>query len=267
MDNPYFSIKVISDIVGIAPETIRHYERKNILKPSIEDSNGYRRYKMSDVCILGKARAYRQYGFSLNEIQRMVTEPNPDYAIEKMHGWAAEMEQKIFEEIAMLNAMKKKIEQVRSQHRKFSIQNRPEMLAIRTFTKGAPDLASIHAAKASAWYSNQIVTFPCWSFQGEQFKRRAWEDYSIYMAMMRSDLAKSEIILDDNILQLPACTCLYTSTISSVDEDRETTLAPILDYINAQGMNITGEVIWQTVYGHATENSFMYYRNCWIPIL
>jgi len=46
-DEDYLSIKEFAEIVGLTPETLRHYDRKDIFSPAkigIEGENNYRYY-------------------------------------------------------------------------------------------------------------------------------------------------------------------------------------------------------------------------------
>lgn len=270
MKYPHFNIGVASDIVGIAPETIRHYERKNILKPSVQDSNRYRLYTMPDICVLGRARAYREFGFSLEESHAIMSHHDIGFTVESFQSRASELEEKIFKELAVLGFLKKKIEnieKVRDNLGKFSMCNRPPMAGVHTFSNGTPDVASIKAAKVSEWYSNQIVTFPYWSFDGKRFEELDVEDFEIYMGVLESDLSTSDFMPEEGVVRHPARTCLYTATFSGIDEDRKKTFAPVVDYLHRHRMHVNGEVVWQTVIGHQCGESFKYYRNLWIPII
>ena len=72
MKRSKFKIGQVSKMMGIAPETIRYYERKKIITPPKDTDNGYRQFDIFDVCILGKARTYLRYGFSLEEAQELL---------------------------------------------------------------------------------------------------------------------------------------------------------------------------------------------------
>ena len=58
--------------LGIAPETLRHYEKKHIVHPEKSDSSGYRFFTMNDLCMLSKVRSFMQYGFSIDDSYRLV---------------------------------------------------------------------------------------------------------------------------------------------------------------------------------------------------
>lgn len=272
MENKPFSIGVASDIVGIAPETIRHYERKGIIEPEVQNDNHYRKYHMHDICILGRARAYREYGFTLDEAREMMSVPKIEFVVDKLQERADTLEKKIFNEISTLYSIKKKISDIRQAYQEigsFSIRNRPAMYATQTFRNGEPVTEQIKAGQAASWYGKQTITFPIWHFDAEQFEAENIQDYEVYMAVLESDAAVGEISLDSTGLgYLPPCTCLHTVTKCDINEEWKTTFAPVVSYMKQHGMHATGPIIWQTVTGHAGENEdgFVYCRNLWIPI-
>ncbi len=267
---PYFNIGIASDIIGIAPETIRHYERKDILKPSVQGSNRYRQYIMPDICVLARARAYREYGFSLEHANKMMSEENIDFTVQSLQTRANELESTIFKELALLGNIKRKIAdiaQVQADVGKFSMRNRPALRGVHTFCNGAPDIESIKVAKVSEWYSNQTITFTYWSFDGTRFENLDVEDFDIYMGILESDTTTTDLKAEQGVVHHPSRACLHTATISCIDDDRRKTFEPIVEYLHKNHMHVNGEVIWQTISGHTYGESCMYYRNLWIPLI
>ncbi|MCI0712328.1 MAG: heavy metal-responsive transcriptional regulator [Chloroflexi bacterium] len=67
-----YQIKQLSQIAGVSPETIRHYERIGILPRANRAENGYRVYTEDDVKRLLFVGRARQLDFSLNNIAEIL---------------------------------------------------------------------------------------------------------------------------------------------------------------------------------------------------
>lgn len=67
------NIKQFSEKTGLTQRAIRLYEEKGILKPARSAENKYRTFSTRDVAVAKKIAEFRQLGFSLNEIVKMLS--------------------------------------------------------------------------------------------------------------------------------------------------------------------------------------------------
>lgn len=66
------SISTLSTAYGLTPEALRYYEEKGLLSPERTASNGFRRFSINDVQMLGIIKSLQRQGFSLDEIHDVV---------------------------------------------------------------------------------------------------------------------------------------------------------------------------------------------------
>lgn len=66
------NIKQFSEKTGLTQRAIRLYEEKGIIKPTRLSENKYRSFNAHDVAVARKIAEFRQLGFSLNEIVKML---------------------------------------------------------------------------------------------------------------------------------------------------------------------------------------------------
>lgn len=59
---------------GVSPDTVRFYTKEGLLNPTKNPDNGYQNYNQSDFQRLTFARKARQLGFSLKEIQAILSQ-------------------------------------------------------------------------------------------------------------------------------------------------------------------------------------------------
>ncbi len=69
----YFSIGEAAEMVDMTPETLRHYDRIHLVKPSFKDQwTGYRYYSPQEIIRLHTVRALRYMDMSLAEIKKIL---------------------------------------------------------------------------------------------------------------------------------------------------------------------------------------------------
>jgi len=67
-----FPIGVLSSRSGVSVETIRYYERIELLAKPLRTAGGYRLYRLVDVERLAFIRRTRDLGFSLDDVGRLL---------------------------------------------------------------------------------------------------------------------------------------------------------------------------------------------------
>lgn len=86
-----FPIGILSERSGVNIETIRYYEKVNLLRKPVRSAGGYRLYESSDVDRLFFVRRARDLGFSLDETRRLLDlADQKSRSCQKVHGIAAE---------------------------------------------------------------------------------------------------------------------------------------------------------------------------------
>lgn len=66
-------VKDLSKLTGVSVQTLHHYDRIDLLKPSIRLANGYRVYSEKDLLQLQQIIALKFFGFALSQIKALLT--------------------------------------------------------------------------------------------------------------------------------------------------------------------------------------------------
>src|ERR1051325_8137276 len=72
------SISEVAQLAGVSVRTLHHYDEIGLLVPSARSENGYRRYSDEDVRRLMSVIVFKQLGFSLDAVQRLLDDPAVD---------------------------------------------------------------------------------------------------------------------------------------------------------------------------------------------
>src|SRR5271170_7904495 len=67
-----YTVKKLSELSGVTVRTLHFYEEIALLKPAYYGSNGYRYYEEKQLLQLQQILFFKELGFSLKEIQKVV---------------------------------------------------------------------------------------------------------------------------------------------------------------------------------------------------
>ena len=111
----YFSVGEAAKAVHTTSETLRHYDRIGLVKPSKKDEwTGYRYYTEQDIVRLNTVRALQLMDLPLREIKKVLEYDD----LEKIVDFLAQTEKKADEKIAALQYSKTKIQAAKADYEK-----------------------------------------------------------------------------------------------------------------------------------------------------
>jgi DNA-binding transcriptional MerR regulator len=71
-----YTVKQLADTAGVSVRTLHHYDNIGLLKPQRRDGNGYRLYGREAVVRLQQIMFFRELGFNLEDIRRILSQPD-----------------------------------------------------------------------------------------------------------------------------------------------------------------------------------------------
>ena len=73
-----YTVKQVAGMSGVSVRTLHFYDEVGLLKPAYHGGNGYRFYEEAQLLTLQQILFYRELGFELKEIQRVIRQPDFD---------------------------------------------------------------------------------------------------------------------------------------------------------------------------------------------
>lgn len=73
-----YTVKKLATLSGVSARTLHWYDEIGLLKPAYYGANGYRYYKQEQLLLLQQVLFFRELGFPLNDIQKMLTSSDFD---------------------------------------------------------------------------------------------------------------------------------------------------------------------------------------------
>ncbi|MBP6986001.1 MAG: MerR family transcriptional regulator [Alphaproteobacteria bacterium] len=99
-------VKDLSKMTGVSVQTMHHYDRIGLLKPSVRLANGYRLYSEKDLLKLQQIIALKFFGFELSKIKFLLDrEVNVRSHLEAQSGVLAEKAQTLIEASKTLDSI------------------------------------------------------------------------------------------------------------------------------------------------------------------
>lgn len=71
-----YTVRQVSGMSGVSVRTLHFYDEAGILKPAYHGQNGYRFYEQPQLLMLQQILFYRELGFSLKQIKRILSRPD-----------------------------------------------------------------------------------------------------------------------------------------------------------------------------------------------
>src|SRR5438045_192528 len=71
-----YTVKQVAAMSGVSVRTLHFYDETGLLKPAYCSANGYRHYEEPQLLMLQQILFYRELGFELKQIQRILGQPD-----------------------------------------------------------------------------------------------------------------------------------------------------------------------------------------------
>lgn len=114
MVKEYFTIGELASLRKVSTETLRHYDRIDLLKPEyIDSSTNYRYYSFSQGITLGVIIELRQLGIGLHEIKLLIKSHNVEHTLNALNDKGKELDEQIEELISLRNIIKQKVSNIK----------------------------------------------------------------------------------------------------------------------------------------------------------
>jgi DNA-binding transcriptional MerR regulator len=72
------TVSRLAKVAGVSVRTLHHYDEIGLLRPSNRNTSGYRFYSQADLERLQQILVFKEMGFPLEEVHRLLTEPGFD---------------------------------------------------------------------------------------------------------------------------------------------------------------------------------------------
>jgi len=126
-----YKIGDVSKILGISPDLMRYYEKKGIVRPCKDSTNDYRYYEAWDVNFLIECLWFKNFGFSMKKISKIVSDCSADELNSLLKDKKDEIAEEIRHKQMILERLERQIHSLETAKKAIGIcdvQDSPEMV-------------------------------------------------------------------------------------------------------------------------------------------
>lgn len=263
-----FKIGDVGILLGINPESIRHYEEYNIVQPNRKNGK-YRYYNVWDIRALTTARKYRKLGFSLEKIGQLINDTTLDDIQTAFMDNEAEIEKKITWYMNILKyskLLRNSTQNVIDSTNKYHIEERPPLYRIDLLKFYQLALYQEKQDLYRSWSQKSPFVNPSALFPGDLLSKG---DYDItYGLCIREEFADMlKIKPSKDVTYFPPQPSLYTTIKTSSNMILTyNSFAPIIQYLKEQGLKIKGDVISVIPLTIKEGDIYHSWHQIWVPI-
>jgi len=110
-----YQVKKLAEISGVSVRTLHLYDELGLLKPAHRGANGYRYYEKSQLLVLQQILLYRELGFELKQIKRIICKPSFD-RISALVSYRRVLEQNLMRTKKLIATVDKTIDYLKGKH-------------------------------------------------------------------------------------------------------------------------------------------------------
>lgn len=199
----YFSIGEISKLSNLSVQTLRHYDKLGLLKPSLVKDNGYRYYSLEQFYKLDFIIFYRKLGLSLLEIKEIISNKiNIKDVLGILQNQEYEIDRQINELQKQRNLIQKKNQYIKSMFTKplgaafLNEKPKKKIAKVNMANKDLEDAEiSFRKALNTLHKPNDLLTLEVvYEINYEEFNKKRAEKYNIYFNITDNDIEEDENI-------------------------------------------------------------------------
>ena len=260
MQSDKYKIGVLADISGVSAQTIRRYEEMGILVGKREENN-YRMYDPIELCTVLRAKMYRNYGFSLDELDLLF---NSD--IKSNSHLFSKRREKMLDEIKMLEC---KIACMDEQQKNLmkavhpytcEIVDRPELLVI--YYRSHEEI--LDSDLISEWAQFMPIVRPFVSFEPNLEKHEEIK-FKTGLCIPIKYLEFIDLPMNDEVFKLSSKKCISSMLyLNSNGNDADKGLRHVREYCTQNNLKMTGLAYGSTFYAVRNNKEIDSLTNIWI---
>ncbi|MCD7892402.1 MAG: MerR family transcriptional regulator [Erysipelotrichaceae bacterium] len=264
-----YTIGELAKILDVTAETIRYYERKNIIQPIKNKESGYRYYTTWDLHMIIRARCYLGFGFSIEEVADLLQKEK----LEDIDAILAKQEDVLQQNIIYQMNLLRKLRLNRSlindkenQQKQFCIQTRPGIYRIDTQKCYTLDLTNQERNELKKFCEYIPFVFSTALFPKNYIEEKN-KDFYFGIGIEEEYAQLFDVKENDYVHYYPPQTCLYMSFPSRSSQFLTyEVLEPAFNYMEENNLQLNGDVITQIVSMWKPEEEYFNLHNIWIPI-
>lgn len=268
-----YCIGEFAAILGVTADTLRLYEKHNIVKPTKDNSNNYRYFNDLDARDLLMSRWYRSMDIPLPDVALLMKESSLEQVMDQMQYTQQNLEDEIRQKTMLLN----KINEI---HKEFSdigsslytckLKKLPGMYRLKQTDKNALLNNDIVKSLVNTWMD--MLPYAFYSFKIEDMGTLLSEqenfDYSWGLTLSEAEAQKFNMDTDENVEYISPSACISATMLCTDGQYiTKSSLQFMIDYMKDNHYKIAGDVVGKLLLTEKNEGHNRSYLEVNIPVI
>ncbi|MCK8058348.1 MULTISPECIES: GyrI-like domain-containing protein [unclassified Fusibacter] len=257
-----FLIGEMAKLFNISTDTLRHYDRMDILKPEIDSQNDYRYYSIRSLFTLSRILFFKNLDISLSDIRGYMRQKNTLNLMSLLKKKDEELDEKIHRLLNLKMKIQNKLsllDNVKEMDGKIQVRHLNERYG--TFLT-IEDLSNEVEIKEAFKEARQFMKISSWLIEGQIYTSISQETieqgiFNKYRYFIEVVMLESSSL--DGLVVMPASDYACTTFIGPYS-DMSKHYQTLVDWINENGYKVAGDSIEKNIvdYDFAdSENEFV----------
>lgn len=265
-----YKIGDVAKILGISPDLLRYYEKKGVVKPVKDRSNDYRYYEPWDINFLIDCLWYKNFGFGIDQVAKIVSRSSYDDIEAMMADKDAEIEASIRHQERLLRRAREyqqEVARARTLLGKCDLVYSPEIYRYLNRYNFIYDNSKELQALSHQWLQYMPFTHRCFEI-GQADLENKTDNYAWGFSLSMDYVQELNVPLKPPVAHLasePSIHSVFTSSGKNAFSPRH--LKFIMDYARENGLTVAGNARGNLICSVLDEDKLTGYFEVWLPIV
>lgn len=253
-----YCIGEFSSLLGISKDTLRLYEKHNIVKPVKDRNNRYRYFNDLDARDLLMSRWYRSLRIPLQEVAGLVKDSSLGGIMEKIQDSKLNLEEEIRKSTMLLNKIEElneEIQELETSLYRCDVRRIPGLYRIKQTNKDSLLKHEGLEGTVNAWMDMLPYTFYCFRIENEDVLAPDANilDYSWGLTLTDDDVRRLGVEIGGHAEYIAPCICVSAAVMSPYGGYfTRDSLQFMFDYIRDHHYSLSGHITGKLI---LTENA------------
>ncbi|MGG6309938.1 MerR family transcriptional regulator [Paenibacillus macerans] len=265
-----YCIGEFSSLLGISRDTLRLYEKHDIVKPVKDHHNSYRYFNDLDARDLLMSRWYRSLQIPLQDVAGLIKDSSLNVILEKMEDSRQQLEAEIRRSTMLLHKLEelsREIQGLESSLNQCQIKRRPGLYRLKQTNKNSLLNTKGLEGTVNALMERLPYTFYCFRIEQEIFATDTSNlEYSWGLTISEEDVQRLGLKLDEHLEYVPPSRCVSAILLSPNGEHfTKESLRFMLDYLDEHSLSLSGDATGRLLLSETRDGVKRSYLEMHIP--
>ena len=264
-----YKIGDVAKILGISPDLLRYYEKKGVVKPVKDKNNDYRYYEPWDINFLIDCLWYKNFGFGIDQVAKMVSRASYDDILTTMEEKEQEIEASLRRQELLLRRAREylvTVRRARDQLGKCSLVWSPEIVRYLNrynyLYDNSPELQQL----SHQWLQYMPLCHRCFEIEREDLQNKT-DNYAWGFCLSMDYVRELGVPVELPVKLLPSEPSVHTVfTSAGKDAFSPRRLKPLMDFVRENGLTVTGNARGNLICSVLEDGKLTGYFEVWLPI-